>query len=79
MCHNICDILHDICSTTKILDQIDQETSVTVTVDGFGNIDITDPDGELIPELSQGNLSGTGGRAQRFYLDRFGNFKYTIN
>lgn len=77
-CLSICDVLFDICSTKKVNEQIQQETLVQIWVDKFGNLNIVDPEDELIPTLTDGNLSGSGTRSQRFYLDRFGNFKYTI-
>lgn len=80
MCLDLCQINYDINSEQSLLDRIDQQTQVTINVDEFGNLSITDPQNELGAQYSDsvGNLSGNGTRVNRFFLDRFGNFKYNI-
>lgn len=78
MSRNLCDIKREICRELALT--AETPTSVTFTVDAFGNLDITDPSAEFVPVVDDfGNLSGSGSLIDRFYTDPYMNMKYNDN
>ena len=69
MCISVCENVRDLCRQAQIENVV--LTTVTFSIDQYGNLDITDPLNQFTPTYSEniGNLEGTGSLINRFYTD----------
>ena len=73
-----CKIKHEICREAAVTNEV--TTTVTFTVDAYGNLDITDGAAEFGGAIdAYRNLSGSGSLIQRFHTDPYKNMKYNTN
>ena len=78
MCRTLCEIKREICREAAITNEV--TTTVTFTIDAYGNLDITDGSAEFGGAIdAYRNLSGNGSLIERFYTDPYKNMKYKTN
>ena len=77
-CRSLCDIKKEICSEAALTNET--TTTVTFTIDAYGNLDITDASAEFGGAIdAYGNLSGAGSLIDRFTLSEMGNMNFNSN